>query len=233
MTTRPNEKGCFRFKTNNNGSWQPWTVEPALTDVALVMIGALSSGVGRGPIFTTTVGINYREGYDPRAPKRLLRVSDYSITCALETGEPVHPIAREQFRDLISVHFSTRSTLPPLPTSFGKAGEVRQYELKTAGRPTCRVALAARGHLIEAARVDVLHSHGPAPTFDDWRAMDCFVRGLYASMGYTGIMRWDAESLYKPELLNGSDLSNGFYLNPLTKGFQIHQIDLAEGNRHD
>jgi hypothetical protein len=154
-----------------------------------------------------------------------------SLTCRAEHGERIDPRAVVNLPDRIHIHLRNGTEMMPLPEHWVRESKTQVSVLTEAGKPYCRVALAIQGSLIMRARIDAFVLSRELPHYSDYKTMDCIMRGVIASTGFTGILRYDLRDIYNDEDILQPSVAHGYYTNKLLNGFGAFQekIWLAGG----
>jgi hypothetical protein len=150
-------------------------------------------------------------------------ISFKSFRCSAEQGMYVHPDSAKTWPERIHIYLNGASTAPAIPAAWGKGVKTQIRLITDSGRPYCRVALAVKGNLIVKARIDVQGHKREIPKYTDYRAMDCIMRGVIASTGFTGILRYDLREIYNDKDLSPEALARGLYTRKLLRGFGAFQ----------
>lgn len=208
-------------------------LEPDLLEFAALLGGAKSPDGRRiDPLANMAAAINgLRNVYrlpSGQAPTQLFSVR--SLKCRASKGDPIPEESLEAWPDRIQLHLSAGAGMPELPAEWNDPAHVKVRALDNAGRRYCRLALKIEGRTIIRSRIDVLGPSAAIPKYRDIEAMDCVMRGLIASFGFTGIMRFNLREIYLPTDFEEVSRARGIYTNRLLTGFEaVQERARAEG----
>jgi hypothetical protein len=196
-----------------------------LVELAALMNGAEVNGERIDPLANIGgVLANLEKTYTLPSGTPFWRLITYqSFRCRAELGKPVHPDSVKTWPERINVHLNATSIVPPISSTWGRGLKTQIWSINDNGRPYCRVALAVEGNLIVKVRIDVQGHTQEIPRYKDYRAMDCIMRGVIASAGFTGILRYDLREIYDENDLAPASLADGLYTNKLLDGFEAFQ----------
>lgn len=143
-------------------------------------------------------------------------------------GATVRPESVATWPDRIHVYVHSGDAGEILPEKWGDGLDVRRFQLKEGGKTYCRIALGVKGRNIEKARVEVFYSKTEVPKYSDYRSIDCVGRGIFASFGFVGALRFPLRDFYSTEYLREPALSQGKYVASMIDGFMAFQSSLGE-----
>lgn len=213
------DKRCILPFVNSNGPplpsdqielaamLQPVEVGGRRVDPLSNLIGILASGL--------------RERYTIPSKENFWRlVVGQSFTCRVEQGEQIPTSSRDSLPDRIHVNFHSSASFQRLENANNLSAKSKLFFLNRRGIKYCLISLNLKGAKIESARIDAVLSSREIPKYSDYLAMDCFMRGVFASLGFTGILRFEPTEIYNTEDLNGERLSKGMYTATLLESFE-------------
>ncbi len=200
-------------------------LESDLLELAALINGAERNGVRVDPLANIGgVLANLKRTYtmpSGEPPGRI--ISAQSFTCRAELGKHVEPRSVMNWPDRIHIYLNSTLAAPPIPDNWRKGLTTRIQILTDSGKPYCRIAFASKGSLIVKTRIDVQGMTRELPRYTDYRQMDCIMRGVIASTGFTGILRYDLQDIYEKRDLSSPGLAKGNYTNKLLNGFGTFQ----------
>lgn len=223
-------KGCVLPKTYDiRGSLDTSRWDPAWLHLHALFKGSAGNGDNLvGPPLQGSIALVMKYHYRMQLIQPSL---DYfSILCSSERGELKDKSALSRSPSNVRIYVHAPDYKPELDQAAFAGLEPRIFEFSRKGRTYCRIRLGVSGSDIKQSRIDVLTSANVVPQFSDAEAMDCITRGVIASVGYLGILRYEFDELYhgldfpppdKPFRISESGRT---YITPLLAGFS-HYIE--------
>ena len=144
-----------------------------------------------------------------------------SFGCRKELGLSASIDQINGLPDRIHIYLNPEATPPPIPVEWSNGFDVRVHNLTDGSRPYCRVALALQGNLIVKARIDAVGLKRELPSYVDYQPMDCIMRGVISTTGFTGILRYDLQDIYTDEEINSDNAAKGIYTYKLLNSFAL------------
>ena len=219
--------GCVLPKSYKiDGSLDTSRWDPAWQDVQSLFYGSQSSGdPAPGPPLMESIPLAIEYHYPPSLNAAEIRYN--SAYCQEQRGT-----LSPQFRDHLVGVPSNISIFVHRQGFDGEKIDETIYEvsestfiLRRLQRNYCKISLGIIDEGIRQVRIDVLTSANVVPQFSDAEAMDCIARGMFASVGYLGILRYEFDELYKERDLPKRGKPNRNYITPLLVGFEQYIIE--------
>jgi hypothetical protein len=211
--------GCVLPKTYNiDGSLNTTRWQPEWLHLQSLFDGSQSSGDSLvGPQLIGNISLVIKYHYNMKSIRT--KLSYFSPQCYHERGILRDETLLSMLPSNIQIYVHYGKYRPEFYSDSFSGLDTRTFAFVRGGRAYCRIRLGVSGSDIKQSRIDVLSSENVVPQFSDAEAMDCIARGMFASVGYLGILRYQFDNLYAGRDLPKPGKPSRVYITPLLVGF--------------